>query len=203
VPYEADFYVGQIRFAVSGEAVGSGKGGPSPVLIIAAVVALALAAVSMLAPNDDLDGARVASLKLPDVFTPAACQAEPGKLAYAAQDAERAAMSKRERAVFDPHDGVQAGQLFQQAEACYTAAGDAAGAARAKAQGEPWRQKLLADASATRVRLEVALEQGSNAQALREVRSLLRLFEGEKDTSIDELKRHERRLAALLSKSQK
>jgi hypothetical protein len=203
VPYESDFYVGQIRFAVSAEAGASSGGGPSPVLIVAAVVAVALAAVVMLAPEDDPSSSQVAALKLPDVFGNVKCGAEPGKVAYVAQETERAALSKRERAVFDPHDGVQAGQLFREAELCYAAAGDAAGQARAKAAGDVWREKILADATATRVRLEVALEAKDYVTANSEVRSLLRLYAGEKDPAIEELQRQARKLQAVLSKRSK
>jgi hypothetical protein len=202
VPYESDFYVGQIRFSVSSEAGASG-GGPSPVLIVAAVVAVALAAVVMLAPKDEPSSAQVSALKLPDVFSNVKCGAEPGKVAYAAQESERAALSKRERAVFDPHDGLQAGQLFREAELCYAAAGDAAGQARTKAAGDVWREKILADASATRVRLEVALESDNYVAANTEVQSLLRLYAGEKDPAIEALQLQARKLQAVLSKSRK
>lgn len=199
VPYDSDFYVGQIRFAVSSEDAASGKGGPSPVLIVAAVVAVAVAGVTMLAPSDELDPNSVAVMKLPNVFAPVPCTAEPGKVAYRAADAERAALSKQGRAVFDPHDGVEAGRLYLEAEACYAAAGDAASQARVKAAGDAWRDKITADASASRVRLEVALGERDNQAAYNEVRKLLRLFAGEKDPAIEELTRHERRLAATLS----
>jgi len=102
-----------------------------------------------------------------------------------AQLAERAALAQREQSAFIAADGLAALSSFSEAEACYRVAGQGEEATRVAAVAAEWREHLNADYAATRLRLQLALSQRRDADALRVVTALQRLLNGRSGPYVD------------------
>ncbi len=188
IPYDADFFVGAYRFTVARTESVVGKGGPSPVILVAAAAAVAIMVLSFFAP-EKVDGSAANEIKIPELFGPVPCGAAEGQPLHRAHEAERGAAAKQERYVFDPHDGVLAGRLLAEASSCYGKAGDADGAKRTAEAGIRWQERVRTDITAARLRLELALENKDLPRALDNVRELLKLLHGEALPEVDQLVR--------------
>jgi len=96
---------------------------------------------------------------------------------------EELARLRADRYAYDPRDGVRAVLRYQEAEACYRAAGEATGRARARHAIAALTLRVNTDYAAARLNLVNALEQERWSVALGEIHRLLRLT--------DHLGRHE------------
>jgi hypothetical protein len=170
---------------------------PSPVIMLAGVLALGLAAWVLL--DDDPQGALNASLPA----APALFDAEPpcpyvGPEASArAQESEQAAMAHGERYSFDAYEGVSAVLSYRVATACYASGGDPTSAARASSAGRAWQARVEGRYQGHQLRLRVALDRGRNDNALNEVRSLRRLLRGRNGPFSSWLEMAERKLQGV------
>ncbi len=110
----------------------------------------------------------------PPLFDPApnACSESGDAAAFTARESIEAAESKGDRYPFDAQDGIQAVRLFDQAAACYTAAGDLQTAARARQERAMLADRIEYDFQTHKVRLERALEYKHMADAIVEVEAL-------------------------------
>jgi hypothetical protein len=111
-----------------------------------------------------------------------------------ATEAEQAAMAHGERYNFDPYDGIEAVLAYRVATVCYTAGGDVAGAARARAAAQHWQTRLEGRYQGHQLRLRVALDRGRNDHALTEVNSLKQLLRSRNGPYIDWLAMAQRQL---------
>lgn len=150
----------------------------APVVLLALVVAMLCGGFAFArgtAPDSSVKEPEAPAIEP----TPAACP--PGDAetsARRARLAERTALAKREQSVFRTADGVAALTSFGDAAACYAAAGQSEDAARAAAELRDWSARLNADYGAVRVRLQRALAQGRDAEALSAATELERLLVG-------------------------
>jgi len=110
----------------------------------------------------------------PPLFDPApnACSESGEAAAFTARESIEAAESKGDRYPFDAQDGIQAVRLYDQAAACYVAAGDPQSAARARQARGMLADRIEYDFQTHKVRLERALEYKHMADAIVEVEAL-------------------------------
>lgn len=114
----------------------------------------------------------------------------------------RLAESKRERGPFHVQDAVEAVPLFQEAAACFRAAGDTASAQAATASGDALRARLIEDYRARQMRLEHALAVKDLATAQKEVKKLLGMLSGQQHEYVTWLSNLDRRIALKLGKAE-
>ncbi len=154
------------------------KKGVSPVLIVGALVAIALATALV------LKHAKKPSLasgmpEAPALLAVALTCAEQGPVALArASEAEQSALAKAERYAFDAHDGVDAVRLYGLAQSCYAQGGDSASAQRARKAQDGWTQRMNGEYQSHRLRLRLALDRGATTDAYREAHGLTAMLRG-------------------------
>jgi hypothetical protein len=113
---------------------------------------------------------------------------------------ERAAEAKRERYRYSTHDGIDAGRLFAQASKCYAQAGDQLGLARVEAAGKAWRERVMDEFKAARLRLRTAIQNNQLEAALASVVSMQRMLQGETVPYLAWLSTKERQLKMDLAR---
>lgn len=96
---------------------------------------------------------------------------------------EELALLRSDRYAYDPRDGVRAVQRYQEAEACYRAAGATRDVVRVRRSIAALTARVNTDYAAARLNLVNALEQDRWSDALGEIHRLLLLT--------DHLRRHE------------
>ncbi|HSN98396.1 MAG TPA: FHA domain-containing protein [Candidatus Nanopelagicales bacterium] len=177
----------------------------SPLTYILAILLVPLALFVLLDdPKDDVMDARPESVPaLWDEAAPA-CPAQAKDQALgAAVNRRLIAQGKRERSPFDVRDGVQAVPLFQQAAACYRAAGDSATAAEMQAAAEKIKKQLEEDYRAHQMRLMHSLDVKDLRTAHREVKVMLAMLQGKNDPYVVWLSNMDRRLKLRLGATNK
>jgi hypothetical protein len=175
VPWGEDVYVGSIRLAFVAE---SGKPQRSGGILLAVGLLAAAAVGAALLGSDHFGGPKQTEIDPPPLVkattTCAEHGAEPAKT-FASQALSRA-RAKRQRAPFDRADGVNALELFGQADACFEAAGSLMDAEVAKNERAELQGQLDAEYSALRLRLRVSLDQQRYRDAAAAVQALERLL---------------------------
>jgi hypothetical protein len=173
------------------------RNAPSPVIMIAALSVLGLAAWALL--DDGTQSNLTASLPpAPALFdAEAACPYVGPEASARAQEAEQAALAHAERYNFDAYEGVSAVLSYRVAAACYGAGADAAAAARARGGGQRWQSRVEGSYQGHQLRLRVALDRGRNDNALNEVRALRRLLRGKNGPYPSWLEMAERKLLGV------
>jgi len=118
--------------------------------------------------------------------TPGTCPAGDAETAQRrARLAERTGLARREQSAFVAADALAALTAFGEAEACYRIAGQSDDADRAAALGRDWSAHLNADYAASRLRLQRALVQERDAEALTAATELGRLLAGRSGPYVD------------------
>ena len=92
-----------------------------------------------------------------------------------ARRSEELGRLRADRYSYDPRDGVRAVQRYQQAEACYRAAGEESGVSRTRRVSARLTVRVNTDYAAARLNLINALEQERWSAALSEIHRLLLL----------------------------
>lgn len=181
---------------------------PSPVLLVALFATVLLVWFGRGQPDAHSSPAKLPQIEAELFGEPAACgAADPEGSRRRADLAERQALAHRERAPFYPASGPAAVRLWGNAAECWSAAGDAAQAENASAQGRALRARVLQEVRARQLRLTRAKEKKQLEEALSETKALRALFEGPPSTRAarspdappsyaDWLVREERRLSA-------
>jgi hypothetical protein len=108
-------------------------------------------------------------------------QNAPGAAAAIAQSQLRLADARRERAPFDPKDGVAAAGLYELAASCLSIAGDRAAADRSKKQAALMQKTMNDEFHVHRVRLERALATKDYEGAKEEIRILMDFMDRDPD----------------------
>jgi hypothetical protein len=145
----------------------------NPIFIMLLLSALAYLGLGLLSPPETMAGKLPPDA--PELFELAHACTSSNAL-HRARAAEDEAFAKSERAVFAKQDGVTAGQLFDEAEACYRQANDAAGAEFVAARGLALRTELQEEYKLLRMRLGRALRESTPGIARRQLRQLLALL---------------------------
>jgi hypothetical protein len=192
VAYDTDFYLIQVRFNCSAPKTAS----TSRVVPLLGAVVVVLGLLGYMFMQQAAESASLPPEQEVDVFLGAqACpQPDAAGAARVAGRLEQAAIAKRERYMYDPHDGVEAGRLFSQASDCYAKSSDAAGKQRSDQSGQAWRQKVTEEFRAARLRLHTALQNEQFNVALAEVQVLRRFLRGEPNPYAEWLIQKEREL---------
>jgi hypothetical protein len=203
IPYGADFYLDRVRFAC----VAPNKPGSSKVLPLVLGGVVVLGGLGLLAVMDgDVPigggGTDDADVQLFGE-APACPQPDPAGAARKAQSLELAARAKRERYRYHAHDGVDAGRLFSEASKCYAAAGDQVGRDRVDREGQEWRQRVMEEFAAARLRFHTALQNNQNEEALVAVTSMRRMLDGEALPYANWLANEERRIKLVIEATKK
>lgn len=99
--------------------------------------------------------------------------------------AERTGIARQEQSAFIATDAAAALAAFGEAEGCYRAAGQEQDAARVNALGRDWAAQLSTDYAAGRLRLQRALMEQRNADALEAVTNLERMLAGRSGPYVD------------------
>jgi hypothetical protein len=174
----------------------------SPVSIVAFVGILIGAYLTFFTEAPGADEA--APRQAPELFAApeATCpqQAARDQLLALARERQAAADSKRERRPFYVQDGIQAVPLYEQASACYRAAGDAASAQDASAAAEALRLDIDLDYRTHRLRLEHFMGVADFQASRREVRQLLQFTEGKQGDYVTWLSNLDRKLKRKLGR---
>jgi hypothetical protein len=169
-----------------------------PLLALACVIAASTLTRLRDAPADPL------ALDAPALPEPhARCQSPVEVSGQRAMAAERAAMDKVARYPFVPGEGLRALELFSEAENCATAAGDRAGAARARGRSQVFHRRLSAEYRDRLTRYRRARVSQRPRQALSEVVFLLELFSAQDGPFPVQLRRVRLELDAELAKEKK
>jgi hypothetical protein len=150
----------------------------SPLVFLVPLVALVMAGVAV-AGKSPARGAEDSEVAAPSLSAsaPIACATTDGPAALRrAREAERAARVKREQFAFELADGPRAVALFDEAKACYEAAGAADERARVETDGASFGQQVSERYAALRLRLQAARDQRRTGDALATARELRRLL---------------------------
>jgi hypothetical protein len=212
VPWGADLFIAGIKFTLKN----SGAPGateaktekkdekPSPVLIAAAVVGVAVLGYVMLGGDG---GAGVAKPRgePPALFDSLerACQAPDAERAgERAIEFARQAAAKAERMPFRAQDGVEAVGLFANAASCFRMAGNAERAQRELQQAQSLKDSLERELLNHRFRLERAIEQSRPSDGVVEVRLMINMLQHRQGEYLTGLNNLERRLALQVDRAQ-
>ncbi|QQR91296.1 MAG: hypothetical protein IPJ88_06095 [Myxococcales bacterium] len=125
---------------------------------------------------------------------------EQGPARYRAERLLESAASKEERYLFEPHDGIEAIQLYAQAAACMASAGQINEAQVAEKKSKKLKTRIRRDFILHQVKLERALAEKDHRQALGQARILVNMVGHEKSDYLTWLQHIERQLNAILSK---
>lgn len=202
IPYGADFYLDRIRFSCTKpKAETNSKVLP---LLLACGVAVA-GVIALFVLDDGQETTTEANEQEVVLFTeaPPCPQSDVAGAARKAFSLEKAAEAKRERYRYAAHDGIDAGRLFAQASKCYALAGDQAGVARVDAAGKVWREQVMDEFRAARLRLRTAIQNKQLDAALSAVVSMQRMLAGENVPYLAWLGTKERQLKMDLARVRK
>ncbi len=213
VPWGAELFIGGVRIALKNSgAPGSDAAKPaekkdqkpSPVILGAAVVGIALLGYIMLGGDGEAGVAKPRG-EPPAMFDSIerTCQAgdQERSLSQASEFARQAA-AKAERLPFRTQDGVEAVGLFANAAACFRVAGQAERAQREMASAAQLKNRIEREFLNHRFRLERAIEQERHADAVVEVRLMLNFLEHRPGEYVTGLHNLERRLALQVDRAQ-
>jgi hypothetical protein len=125
-------------------------------------------------------------------------RSDKNEAAAFAQDQRAVAESKRARSPFFLQDGIIAVPTFELAAACFRVAGDEAAAEQMTASSSALRAELEETYRVHQARLEHVLKVGDDRTALREVKILLAMLEGQTGDYVVALSNTSRRLALKL-----
>lgn len=168
----------------------------SPLTIVMALVVMPLA-LWMIFQDQGGDGVGAAPKEIPELWdaptTTCSVQGKEGALSRGWDQFAKAA-SKQERRPFHIPDGVQAVPAYEEAGACFQAAGEIEQAKRAAATGSKLRRDIADDFRTHRVRLEHALATKKWETAQKEVKVLLAFLAGKDGDYVNWLSALERRL---------
>lgn len=176
VPWGSEFAIGKLRIRVTNKRASVKKEGQvSPVILLAAVVVIALAAyVFLQGGTESLPSAE--GIEPPELFTNLAGSCpEGGDPGTQAQQIEYRAHSRGDRYRYNLRDGVQAVQLYDQAAACYRSDGNTSQAEEMVRQRDEMKDTIESDYAARRLRLHHALQTEDWESASVETRSLAQL----------------------------
>jgi hypothetical protein len=212
VPLNKPIQVGQVRMVVTdGSRARTAKKDQdkkeekvSPVLLIAAVVVMGLAAWTLLTEPSNLAPPGRVSTPPPALFDDLnrPCpQSDPTLLTPTAEESTRIALSKSERMPFRTQDGIDAVTYYAQAAACFRAAGNAPASTEAMRRATLLKARLEEEYTAHRFRLERALEQTRYEDALYEVRMLTALVSHRRGPYLTALNTLERQLTTRIDQA--
>jgi hypothetical protein len=213
VPWGAELYIGGVRLTLrnsgapgaSDARAGEKKDNkPSPIILGAAVIAVALIGYIMLG-GDGGTGVSKPRGEPPAMFDSLekTCPAPDMDRALAqANEFARQAAAKAERMPFRSQDGVEAVSLFASAAACFRMVGQNERAQREMASAQQLKATLERELVNHRFRLERAIDQERPADAVVEVRLMLNLLEHRPGEYVTGLHNLERRLALQVDRSQ-
>ncbi|GEM_PF-1060252 len=149
-------------------------------LILALVAAVAVGGLFFSFGQDEATRVKPPKTQLAakDLFgAEARCAKAQGETAgHRAQAAFNAAYAKKQRAPFEPADGVESVALLEEAGGCFEEAGSAGRAVEAKQQAKEWQAEIWRAFQGHQLRLELARENGELDAALTEVRALRALW---------------------------
>lgn len=194
--------VGAVQIYVTAAEI-MGEGGPakkeqktSPLTLVMAVVVMPLA-MYMILQDQGGEGVGSAPKEVPELWdapaTQCSVQGKEGALSKAWGEFAKAA-SKQERRPFHIPDGVSAVPSYEEAAACFQAAGDIEQSKRVAATGAKLRKEVADDFRTHRVRLEHALATKKYQTAQKEVQVLLAFLEGKEGDYVNWLSAIERKL---------
>jgi hypothetical protein len=213
VPWGADLFIGGVRIQLKNSgAPGSAEAKPekkkddkpSPVILGAAVVGVALLGYIMLGGDGETGVAKPRG-EPPAMFESLerTCQAGDQERALSqAGEFARQAAAKAERMPFRTQDGVEAVSLFANAASCFRVAGQNERAQREMASAQQLKDRVEREFLNHRFRLERAIEQERHADAVVEVRLMLNFIEHRPGEYMTGLRNLERRLALQVDRAQ-
>jgi hypothetical protein len=191
VPWGDEVFLDDVRLSFLCRKDGS-KARPLVLLLALLVASGAVLAAKRARPSESARGTE--AIPPPLFVSGAGCSVDGTKSAEArAIDAERTAVAKRERYVFDASDGVAALRLLDEAAGCFREAGRIEDARRATAELEEWQRKLDADYASLRLEVRAALSEKRTQRALRAARDLEDLLSTQPDHPYAEWLRSVRR----------
>lgn len=176
----------------------------SPVLLIASVVVMGLAAWTLLNDPNGLTAPGRVNTPPPALFDELnrPCpQNDPSLIASTAEESTRIALSKSERMPFRTQDGIEAVTYYAQAAACYRSSGNQEAATEAMRRANALKARLEEEYTAHRFRLERALEQTRYEDALFEVKMLTALVSHRRGPYLTALNTLERQLTLRIDQA--
>jgi hypothetical protein len=156
--------------------------GPRPIIIVPTGLA-AIGCVIWILMQGKGEGVAAAPLELPELFTEttvsSTCpKATPEAALSLAYERMAVASGKRERHPFVPKDGPAAVSAYQQAAACFRAAGEKGEEKRASDYAVDLRRRISEDMRARSLRLENSMRVGDDESAKADCLVLMSLTEG-------------------------
>ena len=148
-------------------------------LVVAALLVLAVWLRGRAVPSAE----KHAADQHPELFVEEMGCPRRGTILENGRRSEELALLRSDRYAYDPRDGVRAVRRYQEAEACYRAAGATSDVIRVRRSITALTARVNTDYAAARLNLVNALEQDRWSDALREIHRLLLLT--------DHLRRHE------------
>ena len=215
VPWNTELFIGNVRLhlhdgSVPKEmraAIASGKkqqvqGGINPVILAMVLIVIPLVAWMVLkTPDQEANRVTQAPPPLFDELTRACPQTDPIQAQTLAAESARRALAKAERMPYRVQDGIDAVNAYATAAACYRATGDAATAEQHLTSARALSATLNDDYRNHQFRLERALEQQRDADALLEARLLKNLTVHRPGPYYNTLSALERRLALAVDQA--
>lgn len=120
------------------------------------------------------------------------CGAGPTNAEARAFELSANASAKRQRYVFEPHDGVTAVNMFQEAALCFRLAGNGQQAQAVEVQRSKLEREISEDYAAIRLRLDTLLQEDEWRQSRLEISKLKSLLSETKGSYVDWLEQTER-----------
>ncbi len=173
----------------------------NPMLILAALVAVAFGAYTLLFA--DQEQGMPEPKDAPKLWEPAptTCAKSGEQAVNLANEKRIMADSKRERRMFHVRDGVDAVPLYEQAAACYEKGGDKTSATQSQDAAKELRAEMDDDYRTRRMRLQHALTVKDMETARKEVKTLLELLADKQGPYIDYLHALDRELKQKLGRA--
>ncbi len=195
VPWGTPFTLGDLRLTPLLAEVARKKTKVSPLAVILGVLTAAMVAWALLGSPDPVASISSSDETAPQLFAKkASCRVSGDAAARLAEQRLEDALAKAERYVFDPHDGVEAGELLSQAAACFERSGEQRRTSSTKRRLAAWKKRLERDYVSSRTRLELALREERYIDAKQEISTLRALLRGRKHPYVEWLKSVERKL---------
>lgn len=185
-PYGTELVVGNVRLVLHDGSVAkevraslaagkkSGeKPGINPMILVSIMIVIPVVGWMMLAPPvQEANRANVPPPALFDELNRACPQADPVQAGTLAAESSRRALAKAERMPYRFQDGIDAVNAYAVASGCYRATGDAATAEQQLASARALSTTINNEYRNHQFRLERALEQNRNEDAVLETRLL-------------------------------
>ncbi len=174
--WNSELRVGELTIKVTNKSTAAkDKKGPSPVLLLAVVAALAFVGYLVIFSDGTDSIPSIEGIEPPELFVENGACPTSGSPQDNAMRLENQAHSRGDRYFYEMRDGVEAVGLYASAAECYRSLGNSEAATRMDARKAEMTARITADYAARRLRMTRSLAEEDYEATRREVNALLSL----------------------------